>query len=391
MILYLAPFIQDRIFLDQSIFERVTRSNSFVTTSLKGRMEFWRVALKLFENRPLTGYGLGTYFSGYYIEYGMNAWYSRFAHNHYLQIMAELGVVGIFLFLGFLFLSIKSVVLSLSKTENSFYAWGMLSAIVAFLLHIGVDFTWNFPAVTSLFFVLLGLMMRKQSKESTQGHKTGIYIAIVGILVIGLWQYGASRLYVEALRINQSGDRESALKVTEWVNKIYPFSAFGFSYEGELLWDQYLETGDEASKTQAIAITKRAVSVMPYSSEMYEKLGRLYQQVGAYDLAEENYKFSIQYGAYTLDGSFNLSQLYLNLGKTQEATQVLLDALERAPYAIGRAPKSEIEKVVDNVAQLHITLALIYKQDGNQEDFNKQVEAVFELKKEYPFLEKYFN
>jgi O-antigen ligase len=34
----------------------------------------------------------------HYIEYRVNETYTRFAHNHYLQLAAELGLPGIILF-----------------------------------------------------------------------------------------------------------------------------------------------------------------------------------------------------------------------------------------------------------------------------------------------------
>jgi O-antigen ligase len=53
--LYASIFIRENVFLDQSLLDSITRSSSFITSSLKGRLEFWRVAFDLFKNKPMTG------------------------------------------------------------------------------------------------------------------------------------------------------------------------------------------------------------------------------------------------------------------------------------------------------------------------------------------------
>ena len=73
------------------------------------------MAWELIKNKPMNGYGLGTYFSAYYIEYGGNQWYSRFAHNHYLQILSETGIIGLTLFLGFYFQALGLYIRSLKQ------------------------------------------------------------------------------------------------------------------------------------------------------------------------------------------------------------------------------------------------------------------------------------
>ena len=101
-IIYLAPIVQDKIGITLSMVDYLIRKDTLLGSSLVGRLEFWKVAWELIKSKPINGYGLGTFFSAYYIEYGSNQWYSRFVHNHYLQIMAETGIIGIILFLIFL-------------------------------------------------------------------------------------------------------------------------------------------------------------------------------------------------------------------------------------------------------------------------------------------------
>jgi tetratricopeptide (TPR) repeat protein len=354
-------------------------------------LEFWRVAFELFKNKPILGYGNGTFFSAYYIEYGMNEWYSRFTHNHYLQMSAEIGAVGVGLFLLFLWTSFKGVIHNAKKSKKPIFFWGMVAGLVAFLLHIGVDFSWNFPAVTMLFFFFLGVTTREDDRAPLKLNKTVGLIGLVFIILVTGWQLGSTKLYMKALDLEETNSTEAALELTQKVNDIYPISPFGQSYESELLFKRYLEAkNDEDLKASFVAMDK-AISNGPYDAGTHSKMARLYKQTGDFENAEKHLLTATRYSAYVLNSFIDLGNLYIENGKNDQAEATLLSALERAPFAIKRSPGNEREAVVDSVAIIHLTLANLYSQAGDQEKVQDQVNQLIELKEEYPFLEKYFE
>jgi len=389
--LYASVYIRENVFVDKSLLESITRSSSFVTSSLKGRLEFWRVAFDLFKNKPVLGYGNGTFFSAYYIEYGMNEWYSRFTHNHYLQMAAEIGAVGVGLFLLFLWTSLKSVIYNAKQSEKPIFFWGMVAGLIAFLLHIGVDFTWNFPVVTMLFFFFLGVTTRVDIKEPLKVNKTASLIGLVFIILVTGWQLGSTKLYMKALDLEQTDSTEAALELTQKVNDIYPISPFGQSYESELLFKQYLKTKSNEDLEASFIAMEKAINNGPYDAGTHSKMARLYKQTGDFENAEKHLLTATRYSAYVLTSFIDLSNLYIENGKNEQAEETLLSALERAPFAIKRSPENERESVVDSVAIIHLTLANLYSQAGDQEKVQEQVNQLIELKEEYPFLEKYFK
>jgi O-antigen ligase len=389
--LYASVYIRENVFVDKSLLDSITRSSSFVTSSLKGRLEFWRVAFDLFKNKPILGYGNGTFFSAYYIEYGINEWYSRFTHNHYLQMAAESGAVGVVLFFLFLWTSFKGIIHNAKQSEKPKFFWGMVAGLVAFLLHIGVDFSWNFPAVTMLFFFFLGVITRVDVKEPVKLNKTVSLIGLVFIILITGWQLGSTKLYMKALDLEQTDSIEAALNLTQIVNDIYPISPFGQAYESELLFKRYLSTKNEEDRKASFIAMDKAINNGPYDSGTHAKMARLYKQTGDYDNAEKHLLIATKYSAYVLNSFVDLSNLYIENGKNGLAEETLLSALERAPFAIKRAPENERESVVDSVATIHLTLANLYSQAGDQEKVQGQVNQLIELKEEYPFLEKYFK
>lgn len=390
ILLYLSVFIRQNVFVDVSLLESITRSSSFVTSSLKGRLEFWRVAFELFKNKPLTGYGQGTYFSAYYIEYGMNEWYTRFTHNHYLQVLSELGIIGVAMYLWFLWTGFKAVVYNTKQSSKSIAFWGMVAAMVAFLLHIGVDFTWNFPAVTALFFFFLGVTTRVDQKEPLKVNKTISLVAFSLIIFITGWQLGSTKMYMKAIDLEQTDSIESALRLTEKINRVYPISSFGWSYESDLLYKKYLTTQNQENLEKSFVAAEMAIKNGPYDAGMNTKMAKLYQNIGDYDNAEKYYLTATQYSAYVLYSFVELGNMYIELGEKRKAVETLLSALERAPYAIKASPPASKDSIVDSVAIIHLTLANLYNESGEKEKVQKQINELIELKNKYPFLVKYF-
>lgn len=75
------------------------------TLSLAIRAEFLQTSLRMWATSPVLGVGVGTYYerSGEFMPPGIEAIYGREnAHNYYLQTAAELGVIGLALFLWWL-------------------------------------------------------------------------------------------------------------------------------------------------------------------------------------------------------------------------------------------------------------------------------------------------
>ena len=117
---------------------------------LAERLGNWEVATRQIADHPATGVGWGGYGPAYtpYQEAGMNQ--SRYAHNSYLQIAAEGGLMTV----PFVALLLASVAGRLVRSRAGNWAFDL--ALVATLLHNVVDFTLFRPAVAVPFFGLLG-------------------------------------------------------------------------------------------------------------------------------------------------------------------------------------------------------------------------------------------
>jgi O-antigen ligase len=107
------------------------------------RPEYWRVAWRQYEANPVLGSGAGT-FDRYWLESLPIPRSVRDAHSLYLESLAELGPLGLALLL--VALAVPLAVAIRARRPPLLAATS--GAYVAFLVHAGLDWDWEMPAVT---------------------------------------------------------------------------------------------------------------------------------------------------------------------------------------------------------------------------------------------------
>jgi hypothetical protein len=112
------------------------------------RREFLIAAVDMAKQRPLTGYGLGT-FPKVYQRYAIKdfPFYANHAHNDWAEFAAEGGVPFLFLVL------IPFAAAVPAAIRNP---WGL--GLIAIMLHACDDFPFPRPAVSGWLFAILGLL-----------------------------------------------------------------------------------------------------------------------------------------------------------------------------------------------------------------------------------------
>jgi O-antigen ligase len=98
------------------------------------------------------------------------------AHNLYLELLAETGLVGFLVFGVLIVLALRKAVVQLRKAHDSFnkvIAVAIFAAICGVLVHGTVDYLFHTtPQVTALFFLVLGLLSAQGSvREADPGRQ----------------------------------------------------------------------------------------------------------------------------------------------------------------------------------------------------------------------------
>jgi O-antigen ligase len=134
----------------------------------EGRLTLWRESWRLFRAYPLTGTGLGTYahaLSPFRSWMPMNA--VEFAHNDYLQILDELGVIGFALAMTLAGCIVRrSVVWLRAESRSPWLGLGLLAAFAAAGLHSTVEFNLYIPANALALAWLAGVAASPGSLET---------------------------------------------------------------------------------------------------------------------------------------------------------------------------------------------------------------------------------
>jgi len=125
-----------------------------------GRAHFWNVTLDIIHAHPFIGTGLGA-FGVIYTRYDSHNGLYRLeqAHNDYLQVLADGGIIGA-LFGLFFVIALFRMGLQRRETGDEFrrgVATGALAGCFAVLVHSFFDFTLHTTANALLFLVLAAL------------------------------------------------------------------------------------------------------------------------------------------------------------------------------------------------------------------------------------------
>jgi hypothetical protein len=118
-------------------------SRRLFSLSGSNRSEYWRVAWREWTDHPVLGGGSGS-FQRFWLRHRNNDLPVRDAHSLYLETLAELGPLG----LAFLLCALAVPLAAVGAARGHPLAAGALGAYVAYLVHAGIDWDWEMPAVT---------------------------------------------------------------------------------------------------------------------------------------------------------------------------------------------------------------------------------------------------
>lgn len=389
MISFLAPTIQNmglKFDTLESLDRLVIRDASMGSSSVVGRLSFWHVAWHMIQERPFTGFGLGSYHIAYNSFRNMDHWWSMYTHNHYLQTWAETGFFALAAFVIFFLLFFINGFLKAYSVKNQGSYWGIYAAGLAFLMHLVIDFSWNMPAVTMLFWVFLGCMVSLQNEErlSFMGEKKKIK-GIMGGLVVCVLLLGSIQQFVAFKWIQQGmldevdGKYHKAKTKYEWGIKLYPYRTEYFGKLAEVNAALYKLEDNTAYLEKTIELEKKAINLSPYDYYPYQVLGRIMWQEEMVE-AEGYFKKAVELGGFKPDPFNDLGYYYLSQGNPRLGIPVFLAGVEQIPFAYKNAPGKDAKlRVNQEGIKLHLGLAKAYKDIGEKEKVLEHFNLVLEI------------
>jgi O-antigen ligase len=133
-------------------------STGYEERGILTRLEVWNQGLGILLSKPITGVGIGMYENASWLMYGRGWWLT--AHNSFLQIATELGIIGFALFVTLLVFSIKNARRAVwaARTDPRLRELGWVAAAVEISLYtyIVVGFALS-QAYAMILYFLVGL------------------------------------------------------------------------------------------------------------------------------------------------------------------------------------------------------------------------------------------
>ena len=152
-------------FLPDTIWNRILTIGNFSDSSTSSRVPLYEAAIEVIKKDPISGAGLGTAATQAYIkEYNLYHGEAPFvhAHNFYMQVWIEAGILGVVGFVGTMLWNIKRAAHtvrhcgdSAARTITCAAASALCGAMVCGL----ADYFWNYPRVMVIFWFVFAMAL----------------------------------------------------------------------------------------------------------------------------------------------------------------------------------------------------------------------------------------
>lgn len=311
---------------------RVSEASTTQEQSSGFRSLLWKGALSLIKSQP-QGYGIGTY--RYESARPGLTTQTHLAHNSYLQLGAEAGVIGLIAFVAmggiWLYYALKG-----ARHQNAATTplkIGLLGAVIAAGAHNVVDSDLYYFGTGFAFFLLMGLVLQLNTDgvtpESVQPAPRWIGFSLAILIPLGLLFFGA----IEATKTH-----------IRWhlVRSEVPSAQAGIDAirdaglrDGDIWYLQALIAPDAKGRLEAL---QQAAALTP-TPKHYRALGRILQDAGQPVEAAASLKKALAIDPNNLPTLKALLDLYIKTGNDAEAAQTAqrLIEVESKPYFTVRA------------------------------------------------------
>lgn len=311
----------------------------------------WRDTLRMWSSLPITGIGLGNFhvrFVDYASEELRKIWPEKQciindAHNEYLQILAETGIIGFVLFLFPIFYLFKQVVClgdDMNK-EKRIIIYGLTSGVLAVLVQNIFSVDLRFVISNVYLFITLGFIigytsMLKQKQLWFKLPEIKIVTIIILCYLLGVVSYSVKFKTLSVLSILHFSLKDNSVKVKPEITSygllqqiLTPYIA---SYKLKQEKDFFDERIVDAART--IEELEKLKKQYPNKAIIYEKIAWIYAKEKKFDKAVENYLIAIKLNPNSYAAYNNLGNIMFLTNNRTKAIEFYKKSIEINPQQI---------------------------------------------------------
>lgn len=154
--LLIMPFL-----LPENILSRITSIGNMKDSSTAYRVSVWIASLRIAADYWIGGIGLGSgAFERMYQHYALNgAGFALHSHNFYIQLVVEMGILGLMVFFAIIFLAFKQIIcIRDKKSVNYNVALAIGGALLGYLFQGIAENLWYNYRMVLIFFICLAIL-----------------------------------------------------------------------------------------------------------------------------------------------------------------------------------------------------------------------------------------
>ncbi|MEW6410120.1 MAG: O-antigen ligase family protein [Nitrospirota bacterium] len=385
----------------------IDRGVASVVDSGTVRLPIWSNTLDIISKNLLLGTGAGTFPIIYNQYLAVGGGLPIHAHNLYLTLASEIGLIGLVSFLGIVIFAYKKgfFLLKNTATEDKWLIIFIILSISCFLLHNLFEHDLWIPPFQILFFLLLSNLLiihnailpstlpsggeggdEGESPELDSGEVRGFkkylgtrnkFAIIFGPIGILLLIYGVifpllGEVYFrESKRYAIMGEIGEAMKYNK---KALIFLSNNPEYHRNLsiLYDiAYDLTGNEIFMEKAISEATNAKNFSKNESHYYYILGILQWKGRLYEDAISSLKDAVRLSPARITYYYFLSDTLISLGRKNEALEILLKAKVLL----------ENSNIIDlRTMEIYFRLASLYEKRDDQDEAKRYYNRIRVMK-----------
>ncbi|MCX5641657.1 MAG: O-antigen ligase family protein, partial [Candidatus Omnitrophica bacterium] len=287
--------------------------------SLRDRLFYWASSLEIFKERPVLGFGPGSFgiqYARFKIPAAMETQHS---HSIFFEILAENGLLGIAAFLWFWVMLLQKSWKGATTGLQKGIFWG----IMVLFLHSQVDFDWADPSLATYLFVLPALIPLSKvtsakliplktaavpiDKKSEHRRRSLTQISaglIILVLLVAGFHLGkihrAEKIYQNGLNLLSTGNGSQGLTLLNKAIEINPKNPAYYAQLGALLYQAGTISKNKIYLQESVSAYQKACKAEPYSASFRFRLGLSAESVAEITgdqrwilLAEQSFKDAV--------------------------------------------------------------------------------------------------
>lgn len=195
-----------------------------------GRCQYWNAALDAYASNPVLGLGAGGY-EAWWAKEGSLPNFILDAHSLFLETLAELGLAGLALLVGFIGLAAVTGLRRYRGIGADPAIGAALAVLTVGVASAALDWTWEIPAVF-LPVILTAALLTGPATETFSGEGTRYTLGIATLLAGWLAIFLSGIVLLTQFKIDQSrdaartGNLDEALEDARGASTVQPWAAF---------------------------------------------------------------------------------------------------------------------------------------------------------------------